>query len=83
MDKNQYVYFIYSEEQFKEKNQILNRTGKTFEPGTVVVNGVRKKFTQLSTKPSIPRFIDFKIVAEGELDKFSYTEPETIKKRGN
>lgn len=82
MDKNQYVYFIYSEEQYKEKNQIMNITGRIFEPGTVVVNGTRKKFTQLSTKSSLARFIDSKIVAEGTLSQFTYTEPQTTKKRG-
>lgn len=83
MKSDQYVYFLYSDEQYKEKNNILNKANKMFEPGTVVVNGTRKKFTQLSDSSSLPRFIDTKIVAEGILSQFTYTEPQNVKKRGN
>ena len=41
------MYFLYSDEQIAEKNNILSSTGKKFVPGTVVVNGKRTKFTQL------------------------------------
>lgn len=78
-----YKYFLYSDEQLKEKTEILAKTGKTFTPGTVVVNGTRQKFTQLSDKPTLGRFIDTKIVAEGYVDKFTFTEPIIAKKRGN
>lgn len=77
-----YRYFIYSEEQFKEKNEILAKTGKTFCPGTVVVNGTRKKFTQISTKPTLPRFIDTRIITEGYLDQITYTDSYIENKRG-
>ena len=78
-----YVYFLYSEEQFKEKNSILASTGKSFSPGTVVVNGKRQKFTQIATEPKIDRFIDSIVVAEGYIDSFTYTEPTNSRKRGN
>lgn len=78
-----YVYFLYSEEQFKEKNEILLKTGKAFEVGTVVINGTRKKFTQISTKSTIPRFIDTKIIAQGYLDTFTYTEPSISRRASN
>ena len=81
--EKKYMYFLYSEEQFKEKNEILIKAGKSFETGTVVVNGNRKKFTQLSSNPKLPRFIDTTIVAEGYIDQFIYNEPKVVKRRGN
>lgn len=81
--KSVYRYFIYSEEQIKEKNEILDKTEKQFEPGIVVVNGERKRFTQLSKTPTLNRYFDAEIVAEGEIDNFVYSMPKSIKKRGN
>ena len=80
---NNYKYFLYSEDQFNEKNTILSKMGKTFTPGIVVTNGQRVRYTQLSDKPSIPRFIDTVIVAEGDINEFTFTEPIVAKKRGN
>ena len=82
-NQKKYVYFLYSEEQFKEKNEILGKAGKSFESGTVVVNGTRQKFTQLSSTPSLPRFIDTRVVAQGYIDQFIYTEPKITKRSGN
>ena len=39
------MYFLYSREQFDEKNQILAKSGKQFVAGYVVVNGIKKDFT--------------------------------------
>lgn len=75
-------YFLYSDEQITEKNKILGPSCKQFVPGTVVVGGTRKKFTQLSDQSTISRFVDCKVVASGELSDFTYTEPTTIAKRG-
>jgi hypothetical protein len=38
------MYFLYSDEQVKEKNKALERAGKRFVPGTIVVNGKKRKF---------------------------------------
>lgn len=75
-------YFLYSDEQIKEKNTILAQSSKVFEPGTVAVGGKKVKFTQLSTSPSMPRFVDTKIVASGELSTFTYTKPKAVVKKG-
>lgn len=75
-------YFLYSQEQFNEKNEIMGKLGKSFVPGTVVVNGERKKYTQLSEKASIDRFVDTKIVAQGDPNTFTYTKP-TFSTKGN
>ena len=82
MDNN-IMYFLYSTEQYKEKNNILNKAGKVYTPGTVVVNGQKKSYTQLSSKKVIERFIDAKVVAEGNPKSMIYTEPKVTRKRGN
>ena len=74
------MYFLYSREQFNEKNDILSKSGKQFIPGTVIVDGIKKEFTTLSKKPEIPRYIDTRIVASGEPKDFTYTNPKTEKK---
>lgn len=75
------VYFLYSQEQLNEKNAILNKSGKEFVPGTVVLGGVKRNFTTLSSKSEIPRFFDTQIVARGEISNFTYTLP-IVKKKG-
>ena len=78
------VYFLYSDEQIKEKNTILAQTGKQFEPGTVVVQGKRVKYTQMSTQvDALKRFADNKVIASGEQSEFTYVAPKSsYKKKG-
>lgn len=71
-----YKYFLYSEEQIKEKNTILAKQNKIFVPGVVVVNGTRKNFSQLSDSNSM-RYIDTKVVAEGDIKNITYQKPTT------
>lgn len=72
-------YFLYSQDQFNEKNSILEKSNKVFVPGTVVVNGTKKNFTMLSSSQTIPRFFDAKVVAKGDPSNFTYTMPKTEK----
>ena len=76
-------YFLYSEEQIKEKNAILARSDKEFVPGIVTMNGKKVKYSQLSDTAAMPRFVDTKIIASGELNNFTYTLPQTVVKRGS
>lgn len=78
------IYFFYSNEQVKEKNNILNKTGKKFVPGTVVVNGKKAFFTQMSAnKDVMSRFADTMIIAYGESDKdFTYIPTSTDNMKG-
>ncbi len=76
-------YFIYSEDQINEKNEILKKVGKRFVPGTIIVNGSRQKFTQLSKHNYITdkrRYTDAKVIASGNRSDFQFTLPssETI-----
>lgn len=77
---NKFVYFLYSEEQVKEKNQILAKSGKVFIPGTVYVGMSRLAFSQMSEKDHIDRFIDTKIVAKGYKNQMKYEMPKSSKK---
>lgn len=76
------VYFLYSDEQIEEKNQILIKTGKKFVPGTVVVDGKRQKFSQIHSSSTMPRFVDTRIVASGEKSTFTYVEPQITRAEG-
>ncbi len=76
-------YFLYSDEQIKEKNSILARTGKMFEPGTIVVSGKKVKFSQITNDIStMSRFPDAKLIASGEESTFTYVMPKTSPKKG-
>lgn len=91
MIKNNYVYFVYSEIEIKEKNQILSKMGKQFQPGTVIVNGVRKQFSNKIKNVTESNFIvnlskrfpDVIVVAEGNEDQFVYENSANILKKGN
>lgn len=76
----QYKYFLYSETEYKEKQEILSKAGNEFKLGTVVVNGTRKNFTSLSNSPTNARYYDCKVIAEGYIDGFIYTMPAIIKR---
>lgn len=77
---NKYVYFLYSEEQIKERNKILEKQGKVFVPGTVYVGMSRLYFTQMTEKDTLPRFIDTKVVAQGYQNQMKYNLPVAKKK---
>ena len=76
MTNTTYVYFVYSGEQIKEKNEVLKNRKKKFICGTVVVNGQRKQFSQIVTSISqMSRYVDTKVVCEGILGDFTYNKP--------
>ena len=77
---NKFVYFLYSEEQVKERNKILDKQGKIYVPGTVYVGMSRIQFSQLSEKETIDRFIDTKVVAKGYKNQMKYELPKTKKR---
>lgn len=74
--KDVYVYFLYSEQQNKERTAIEKSRSHTFVPGTVVVNGRKKIFTEISKNTS-NRYPDCRIVAEGIKSKMLYTPVAT------
>lgn len=68
-------YFIYSSEQLKFRKQMEEKMGKKFMVGHVIVDGVRKPFTEMASSPK-SRYPDAKIVAEGDPTIMRYTLPE-------
>ncbi len=71
-NKDSYVYFLYSEQQFKERTAVEKKLSRIFTPGVVIVNGRKKTFTEMS-KNSSNRYPDCKIVAEGYKNKMVFT----------
>ena len=71
---SQTKYFLYSSEQLKLRKSLELRMGKKFKVGYVIVNGVKKPFTELSLNPN-SRFSDAIVVAEGDPNKMKYTLP--------
>lgn len=70
-------YFFYSYEQLTMRKQVEHKMGKKFKVGHVVVNGVRKPFTEITSSPR-SRFADAKLVAFGDPTIIIYTEPASI-----
>lgn len=68
-------YFLYSTDQLKFRKEVEAKMGKKFMVGHVIVNGVKKPFTELSSSPN-SRFTDAKVVAQGDPSIMRYTLPE-------
>ena len=67
-------YFFYSNEQLNMRKQVESGMGKKFKVGHVVVNGVRKPFTEMSSSDK-SRYADAKLVTQGDPTTMIYTEP--------
>ena len=75
-EKDTYVYFLYSEQQNKERSAIEKSMSRVFVPGVVVINGKKKTFTEMSKKNS-NRYPDCKVIAEGFKSKMVFTNVTT------
>ena len=78
-----YKYFLYSQQQVDDRNRMLDRMNRVFKLGTVITGGKKKEFSALSDKPSLPRYSDVRVIAEGDTDKLSYTMPSSVQKYDN
>lgn len=72
-----YKYFIYSKEQYKARTEIEKKIGKTFTPGTVMVKGERKKYTEVNTTGK-SKYSDAKIIAEGEEERMNFLPIQSV-----
>ena len=75
MEDSNIRYFFYSSEQLKIRKDLELRMGRRFKVGQVIVNGIRKPFTELSAN-SKSRYADAKLVAKGDPKTMKYTMPE-------
>lgn len=71
----QVKYFLFSREQMEFRKDIEARQGKKFKVGTVIINGVRKHYTELSDSGK-SRYSDAIIVAHGDISRIKYTPPK-------
>lgn len=71
---DQIKYFLFSREQMEFMKNMEAVQGKRFRTGTVIVNGIRKQFTELSSS-GVSRYSDAKIVAQGDISRIKYTPP--------
>ena len=76
-----YKYFLYSYEYLKSRNIIEEKVGKTFVCGTVIVDGSLKEFNIISDTPTINRYPDARIIAEGDIENIKYTDISTKPRR--
>ena len=67
-----YRYFIFSQKQYNERLEAERKLGKTYIPGKVMVHGVYRDFTEISTTPSNSRYADGKLITECYLDSVKY-----------
>ena len=81
MATNNYKYFLYSHQYFKERNSIESKMNRAFVCGTVVVNGTLKEFDIISDVPDIKKYPDVRIIAEGDIETMKYTKPSIVQRR--
>lgn len=74
MSNNGIKYFLFSSQQMKMKVEIEAKIGRKYKPGTVLVNGTYKQFTEISDTPNSTRFPDSIIVASGKLSEMRYVK---------
>lgn len=72
-NKDEYVYFIYSEQQEKLRKEVEAKIGREFKCGLVVVRGLRVPFTEMNITGT-SRFPDAKLVAQGIKSRMKYTD---------
>ena len=71
----QIKYFLFSREQMEFRKIMEAKQGKKFKVGTVIINGVRKPYTEMSDSGK-SRYSDANIVAHGDISKIKYTPPK-------
>lgn len=70
-----YRYFVYSSEQKKLNEQIYKKANKTYTPGTILVRGKKKQFTDILLDMKTSKYSDVQIVAQGDIRSFTFTNP--------
>ena len=74
-DNSKYMrYFLYSREQMKLKKSVEEKLGKTFKLGTVIVKGLPKEYTEITTDPTNIKFSDAEVVVYGDIRELKYTK---------
>lgn len=66
------VYFMYSSEQYGVKKEACARIGRTYKPGTVIVNGKMKPYTEMVNNPADATYPDAIVVTFGPKSRMNY-----------
>ena len=72
MAEHKFVYFIFSASQYRMRLSTEKKIGREYHPGTVLVNGVYKQFTDIIETLDNRRYPDGVVVASGYLDQMKY-----------
>ena len=67
-------YFLFSSQQMKMKMEVEAKIGRRYKPGTVLVKGRYKQFTDILDTPTSIRFPDSILVASGKLSEMTYVK---------
>lgn len=67
-----YVYFIFSSEQYELKKKVEAKLGRRYNPGWVIQNGKRKLYTDIVTDLTSIKYTDYIIQAQGLLKEIKY-----------
>lgn len=67
-------YFLFSSQQMKMRMEVEARIGRKYKPGTVLVKGSYKQFTDITDTPTSIRFPDSILVASGKLSEMTYVK---------
>lgn len=73
ISKDKFVYFIYSNKQYKDRKAIEEKTTKVYIPGKVKTKNGYKQYTEISTK-STNNYSDAIIVHKCMLSEAIYTK---------
>ena len=70
-----YRYFVYSLEQKKLNEELYKKANKTYTPGTILIRGKHRQFTDILLDIKQSKFSDVQIVAQGDIRSFTFTNP--------
>ena len=68
-------YFVYSQEQKKLNEDIFKKANKTYKPGSILVRGKQRQFTDILLDMKQSKYSDVQIIAQGDIRSFTFTNP--------
>ena len=69
---------MFSKTQLDSCIQLNKKMNKRFKPGEVIVNGVRKQYTEIVTDPKNSRYSDAVVVIYGDKKSIKYYDPVIV-----
>ena len=71
-------YFLFSRSQLDMRIEMEKKMGKKFKPGEVIVNGIKKQYTEIVTNPKNSRYSDAVVVTYGNKNNIKYYDPISV-----